>query len=72
MKCASWKERTYKTHMLLLEFVIGFLHSKLKVREQSYETNHKATIKQKGFMQRQKSKMLAIYERYDIPENLLP
>ena len=72
MKCCSWKDNTYKTHMLLLEFVIGFLHSKLKVLEQKYETNHKATIKEKGYLQRQKSKMINVYERYGIPERLLP
>ena len=29
-------------------------------------------MKQQGYMQRQKTKMLAVYEAYDIPESLLP
>ena len=71
-RCINWIVKSYEDHMKLLEYAIGFLHSKLKTIEVKYEELKKVHYKQKQIKARQKRKMLLLYEVYDIPEQLLP
>ena len=51
-RCMDWKIKTFDDHMLLLEFIIGFLHSKLKYIEDKYQANLKEHYKKKSYLGR--------------------
>ena len=46
-RCINWTVKSYDDHMKLLEYAIGFIHSKLKSIEDKHEELKKVHYKQK-------------------------